>query len=256
MRLLLLVVLLVPTAWSQERGYVRVETNAPDATLYVNGEPSVITGGVLALPPGTVAMLLLAGEADTWDARRATATVGVVPGDTVEVALRVPVRYRITSVPYGAVVVHEAPDGTRHALGTTPLTLDKTTPLAGVLHVEKDGYAAQELVPGATVTNEQSVLLRPLRAEDGAEVIGLGEAQSSRWIDIAAGTLALVGGATAVYFKLRADDVDDRYRDPSSPERGDPALRDEAQRLDTYAAVGLGAMQVGLGVVAVRLVLR
>ncbi|MEM8601315.1 MAG: hypothetical protein AAGF99_15470 [Bacteroidota bacterium] len=257
MRLLALVVLLVAAAplCAQDPGFLRVETNAPDATIYVNGVRSAASQ-VLPVPSGAATVLALVGKADTWDARRAAATVEVAPGDTVVVPLDLPMRYRISSVPYGADVVHEGADGTRTVLGTTPLTLDRTAPLLGALVIQRDGYATQELVPGSDFTNEQSVLLRPLRAEDGAEVIGLMEARPNRWIDVAAGALALAGGATAVYFKLRADDLDDRYRDPSSPDRGDPALRQEAQRLDTYSAVGLGAMQAGLGVIAIRLVLR
>ncbi len=50
--------------------------------------------------------------------------------------------------------------------------------------------------------------------------------------------------------------MDDRYRSPDSPERGDPTLRVEAQRLDRISAGALGVMQVGLGVLAIRLVLR
>ncbi|MEO0741451.1 MAG: hypothetical protein AAF089_07655 [Bacteroidota bacterium] len=257
-RLILLVSFLTaaPT-WAQDVGYVRVETNAPEATFFVNGRHVILTGdGVLEVEPGAIMVLALVGEPDTWDARRASATVHVSAGATVVAKLDLPVRYRITSVPYGATVVHEAPDGTQTQLGATPLSIDRPVQLGGTLRLSKDGYASQQLTPGSGFTNEQSVLLRPLRSEDGAEVIGLMEARPSRWIDVAAGALALAGGATAVYFKLRADDVDDRYRNLGSPERGDPALRDEAQRLDTYSAVGLGAMQVGLGVIAVRLVLR
>ncbi|MEO1074594.1 MAG: hypothetical protein AAFX41_01370 [Bacteroidota bacterium] len=257
-RLFLLVCFLTaaPT-WAQDVGYVRVETNAPEATFFVNGRHVMLTDdGVLEVAPGTIMVLALVGEPDTWDARRASATVDVSAGTTVVAKLDLPIRYRINSVPYGATVVHEAPDGTQTQLGATPLSIDRPVRLDGTLHLDKDGYASQQLAPGSEFTNEQSVLLRPLRAEDGAEVIGLMEARPNRWIDVAAGALALAGGATAVYFKLRADDVDDRYRDPGSPERGDPALRDEAARLDTYSAVGLGAMQVGLGVIAVRLVLR
>lgn len=255
--LLCLGALLLPTAHAQEAGYVRLASNADDARLYVNGTRADWQMDTpLPLAPGAAQFLLLYGEADTWDARRAAQTVQVVPGDTLDVRLDLPVRYRLDSMPYGAEVTHIGADGTTTRLGATPLSFDREEPLTGTLVVAKDGYAEQQLTPGAAFTNVQTVLLRPLRAEDGAEVIGLPAPASRRWIDVAAGTLALAGAATAVYFKLRADDLDDRYRDPFSPERGDPALRTEAQRLDTYSAVGLGAMQVGLGVIAVRLVLR
>ncbi|MEM9998159.1 MAG: hypothetical protein AAF809_10710 [Bacteroidota bacterium] len=255
--LLCLSALLLPTVHAQEVGYVRLATNADDARLYVNGARADWQADApLAFSPGPIHLLLLHGEADTWDARSAAQTLQVVSGDTLDVRLDLPVRYRLDSMPYGAEVTHIGADGTATSLGATPLSFDRAEPLAGTLVIAKEGYAEQELVPGAAFTNAQSVLLRPLRDQGGAEVVGLPPSRSNRWLDVAAGTLALAGAATAVYFKLRADDIDDRYRDPFSPERGDPALRSEAQRLDTYSAVGLGAMQVGIGVLAVRLVLR
>ncbi|MEM0964322.1 MAG: prenyltransferase, partial [Bacteroidota bacterium] len=74
--------------------------------------------------------------------------------------------------------------------------------------------------------------------------------------DLGIGAAALAAGAVAVHFKFRADSVDDRYRSETSPERGDEALLDEALRLDRYSAAALGAMQVGVGVLALRFVLR
>lgn len=240
-----------------DTGAVRIATNAPDASLYVDGTPADWTPGELVpLAPGTRTLLLLLGERETWDARHASVVVDVAAGDTLDVAVDLALRYRIESVPYAAEVLLETEDGARTPLGTTPLTLDRAGPIEGTLVVVKRGYAEQRLEPGRALTNTQSVLLRPLQAEAGAEIVGLPDPAPRRWIDVAAGALALAGATAAVYYKLQADDVDDRYRDPFSPERGDPALRDEARRLDTYSAIGLGAMQVGLGVIAVRLVLR
>ncbi len=76
------------------------------------------------------------------------------------------------------------------------------------------------------------------------------------WLDIGIGAAAVGAGALAIYYKFEADNADDRYRDQLSPDRGDDSFRQEALRLDRLSAVALAGMQVGVGVLAIRFVLR
>src|SRR5690606_5360401 len=262
MRLLAVIALtLLHTAHAQPGppvGYVAVETNAPAARVHLDGR-SVGTAaeGPFAVPPGAVTVQLAESAEASWAPRRAEATVAVREGETTTVRLDLPLRYRVETFPVGAEVRLEH-DGTAEQLGTAPLVIERSTPLEGTLVAEAPGFLPARTVPGDSLDNRLTLLLRPL--EDGAvpETVAGWEPhrRPSRWIDYAAGATALAAAAVAVHFKFQADEYDDRYRTPGSPERGDPRLRAEAERLDGYALAALGAMQVSLGVLAIRFVLR
>lgn len=258
-RLLAVIALsLLGTARAQPVGYVAVATNAPEARVRLDG---LVVGtaveGPFAVAPGTVTVQLAEAAEAAWAPRRAEATVTVREGETATVALRLPLRYRIETFPVGAEV-HLEHDGVAEALGTAPLVLERAAPLAGTLVAEAPGFLPARAAPGDSLTNRVSLILRPLA--DGAvpETVAGWEPhqRSRRWIDYAAGATALAAAAVAIHYKFRADGIDDRYRAVGSAERGDPALKAEAERLDGYALAALGVMQVGLGVLAVRFVLR
>ena len=71
------------------------------------------------------------------------------------------------------------------------------------------------------------------------------------WIDYVAISGAIVAGAVAVHYKMKADSRYDVYG-----QTGDPTLRPEIKRLDTRAGIAVGAMQVGITVFAIRLLGR
>jgi hypothetical protein len=232
---------------------VVVETNLPGAVLYAGDEPlGLAEVGVFALAPGTHVLTLRESEPEAWRPRSAEAEVTVRVGETATVRLDVPTRYRIESFPYGAVVTLEGEHGVQR-LGETPLDVERDGPLEGMLVIEKAGYAAAEQAPGAAADNRYRFVLRPLDYEVGTTEVALGAPDKPNyWIDVAAVGLALGAGALAVHYKFKGDDEYDAY----ARSGGDPALRDDFERYDTYSAIALGAMQVGIGVFAIRLVLR
>jgi hypothetical protein len=63
--------------------------------------------------------------------------------------------------------------------------------------------------------------------------------------------VALAAGIVAVHYKFKGDDLYDEYN-----ETGDPALRNNIDRYDNYSAIALGTMQIGVGVLAFRMVFR
>ena len=247
-------------------GYVLVESAAADVVITLDGEPVAsesVTGGRLVgpLPVGEAALALWPDGRDAWNARRADARVAVRPADTVLVQLRIPARTLVTSVPYGARVSLIEEGQPPVFLGTTPLAHDSATPLAGTLLIEQDGYAAERLVPGGTFTERHAVLLAPmadpaLAAAPGVYTYGDARVRGRRWIDYAAAGLAVAGAATSIYYKFEADRIDDRIRDQVDTLERTAELEDRRRRLDGSALVGLGAMQLGVGVLAVRFVLR
>ncbi len=232
-------------------GRVLVETNLPAGVLSANGALLGVAGdGAFELAPGTYVLALDEPNREAWQPRRAEAEVVVRAGETVSLRLDVPYRYRVESFPYGATVTLEGRDGTR-VLGETPLTVAFEAPLEGDLVVAAPGHRAARQPAGAAADNAYSFVLGPLDPFEAAPEIGLAERRPNVWIDVAAAGLALTAGAVAVYYKQKGDARYDAYA-----RSGDPALRPEFERYDTYSAVALGAMQVGLGVLAVRLVLR
>jgi hypothetical protein len=258
--LLLFIVLVVAAApaGAQAPATLVLETNAPEALVLANG---AVIGRAdeepLYLPEGTVEVVLIE-DAEAWESRRAAATVQVEPGAVVALALDLPVRYRIETMPARATVVLET-EGREEVLGETPLVLDRPEALSGTLVARRPGFLPASLAPGDSLTNRHTLMLRPLEAgarDEAAAGWMPPPRRPNPWIDIAAAGVAIAAAGVAVHYKFQADSVDDRYRNAISPERGDPALKAEAERLDVYSLSALGVMQLGLGVLAVRFVLR
>lgn len=234
-------------------GVLVVETNLPDGELSANGERLGRAGeGRFELAPGSYALVLDEPNREAWRPRRAEASVEIGAGETVALRLDVPTRYRVESFPYGATVALDGADG-EEVLGETPLVAEFDAPLEGELVVRLPGHHEARQPAGAAADNAYTVVLRPFDPSDENAVhVGLEDRREPNvWIDVAAGALALGAGALAVHFKQQGDALYDEYE-----ATGDPALRSDIRRYDTYSAVALGAMQVGLGVLAVRLVLR
>lgn len=255
---LLLMLGTAQTGAAQTSAPALIDTNLPDAVLYADSLRLGRVGEGLVHVPAWARMLRLVPEVDAWSVEPlmrplpASAFEETTGGDTLRLSMRFPYHYAIESVPFGASVYLEE-ENARAELGTTPLVYRAEAPLTGVLVVERQGYGPVRLEPGADVWNREVLVLEPLIPAGVAtvEMDWNPPAPRRRWIDVAALGLAAVGGATAVYYKFKADDRYDVYQ-----ETGDPALRPEIRRYDLYSGVALGAMQVGVGVFALRLVLR
>ncbi|NQV73875.1 hypothetical protein HQ496_12190 [bacterium] len=70
-----------------------------------------------------------------------------------------------------------------------------------------------------------------------------------KWISYTAAGTSVVAGILAIHFRTKADN---RFED--FLESGSPALKKSVQRLDVQSGLALGAMQIGVGVIAFRLV--
>lgn len=213
----------------------------------------VAPGTPVTVPAGRVHVTALT-DVQAWDGPRAEVDIDAVAGDTVRVTLAVPVRYRIESVPLGATVAVAG-----RSVGTTPVNVDLARGATAAATVRLAGYT-DAVAPLGGAGGPIAVVLRPAGAAEGPPlVVRLPTQRSPRvrtWIDVGVGALTLAAGAVAVHYKFRADALDDRYRDPESPERGTESLREEAENLDLRSGLALGAMQVGVGVLALRFILR
>ena len=259
-RVLVLLAVVTAASASAQTGYVRVAPAASAALVVVNGTEAGRPGDVLAVPADSATTVALVEAGAAWDPRRAEVTVSVPADDTLAVGLVLPERYRVETLPLRARVRLDRPDGTAQPLGEAPLAVDLPPGTAGTLVATLDGYSEARLALDGRAGRAITLVLAPDGSAPGTiPVTVLTTERSGRGravIDAAVGALTLAAGAVAVVTKFRADSVDDRYRDPASAERGSEDLRAEAQRLDRLSLVALGAMQVGVGVLAVRLVLR
>ncbi len=239
-------------------GLLSVETNSPDAIVLVGSEAiGIASESPFLLPAGPKQITLVEATTSSWAPRRVTGTVIVTANQTTTLRLNLPVRYRIDSMPPGAEISLEF-EGRREIIGITPLVTDRPDVMDGILVARSRGYMDTEVEAGDSIVNHHMLMMQPLEAgvELDAVTTWIPPRQPRRWIDYAAAGVALAAAGTAIYYKFEADSVDDRYRSPESPERGDPLLKSEAERLDLYSLAALGAMQVGITVLAVRFVLR
>src|SRR5690606_39501099 len=210
MRTLLLVALalfLGTAAGAQDDpvGCVRLVTNAPEARLLVDGEPvERRTDGLVCRPPSDEAVLaLIEARPDAWQPRRAEATVAIAGGDTAEVRLDLPLRYRIETVPVGATVTLETGEGAR-VLGTAPLWFDHDGPLDGSLVAAMPGFLSARMAPGDSLVNRHTLWLRPLvdRAFADAASGWLPPSRSTSWMVYVLAGLAFVSAGIALIYNV------------------------------------------------------
>lgn len=229
--------------------WLGVTSNLPSSLVLVDSAyAGRADGTLLKVPARSRSVVLVPTVVGAWDLPQPRRDLLVAPGDTLYLDMDFPYQYRIDSVPFGAVVSIPGDDG--QMLGTTPLVHSSEEPLRRILLLQKQGYANAEVEPGLEVVNRHSIVLQPITvdaiAEEGVEWSP--RSTKHTWINWAAAGVVLTGGALAVHFKFKADDEYDRYL-----QNGDPDLKERVDRFDRYSYIALGAMQVGIGVLAIRL---
>ncbi|HYE57941.1 MAG TPA: hypothetical protein VD948_05525, partial [Rhodothermales bacterium] len=236
-RLLTLALMALPIASVAQTRLLTVETNALDARVFVD---SVLVGIARQSPFAilqSAQQVALEPPMGSWSVQGAVAPIPV--GASPHVRLDLPYHYRIESQPFDAAVTLESPSGVRTRLGTTPLELVRTRPLAGVLEVAREGYAPTRITPGDEVWNRHVVSLAPL-AEPAREGYAEQYAPRRLWLDVALLGVAVAATAVSVHYKFQADGLFEQYR-----ETGDPELRPRITRLDTKAGIALSVAGAG-----------
>ena len=238
---------------AQQRVVVLIDTNYPEAMLYADSTrlgPARL--GTFLVPAHTRQLRLVSPGGDAWSIAPVEAMLNAVAGDTVTVPLPFPYHYHIETIPFGASAFLKTMDG-RMPLGQTP-TLFKSLEIPdGTFIVERQGYMPEELAPGNEVWNRYLVTMQSLRVDEveSPEEAWRPPPKRRRWIDYSAAAVSVAAGALAIHYKFKADRIDDQYR-----ATGDPELRSRVKDFDTRSAASLGVMQVGLGVLALRFILK
>lgn len=117
--------------------------------------------------------------------------------------------------------------------------------------MELAGFQSAQIEALPDVWNTYRIELGPDEVQIGAGGGELATFRRRRWIDYCAAGLAVAGGVLSVHHKFKADRLDRQYS-----AEADPLLVPRIRRLDNRAALSLGAMQVGLGTLALRFIIR
>jgi len=142
----------------------------------------------------------------------------------------------VRSEPYGACVQYRD-----SILGTTPLILSVTSEIY-LIKLSKRGFK-DEITPLSISGGEISVKLEPVEGSEVSQTSFLAtkkqlEFSSSAYIATGA---AVLSGATAAYFKIRADRFYEDYRRTNSG-----TTLDKVRRLDTISGISLAATEISL----------
>lgn len=232
---------------------ITVETNWPEALVFADslrlGPASLKT---FTVPASASLFRLVPPAGDAWSVEPVAEVLDAAPGDTITLRIDFPYHYQIESLPFGATVIAETPNE-RLQLGRTPLRYQTNAPLTGSLVIERTGYVVQQIKPGQAVWNRYVVTLTPAQhpGPETAEVAWTPPRRRRRWLDYTAAGVAVAASVFSIHQKFKADRLFDEYQ-----QTRDPDLRGRIEAYDTRAIVGLGVMQVGVGVLAVRFALR
>ncbi len=220
---------------------VIVESSIDSADVLLDGKCMGKTPVTLgSLSAGRHEVVVQHPDRTSWLAPVLAESLVVAPGDTQTVHFRFPRRFMISTDPYGAEVL--AADS---IYGRTPLLL--TVPPGkelGTVTLRKDGYDTLTLDPDTLRRGFYRGTLTPVwqRDENREMILGtIGHKRSNTVPLYVTGTLTVVSGIAAAYFKTQADERFAEYN-----RTGDPGLLSQTHRLDTAAGVTLATTQVGL----------
>lgn len=250
------------SALAQPRGAVVVESNLDEALVYVDSLRLGRVGHqIYRVASGRRHLRVAPPAVLDWSVAPIDTVVDVAAADTLHLRLLFPYHYRIETVPFGATVLLEE-EGGRRSLGRAPVRYVSRQPLSGTMVIDEPGYVIERFSPGQDVWNVHRITLEPTEpAVTASERIAWQPPEQQRWwIDATALGLAAAATVVSVHYKFKADRLEEaRERDCSGEAFGPrcaPRVADQIHEYDRIAAWSLGAAQVGVGVFALRLILR
>lgn len=216
---------------------LHINTYPPGAIVFVDGDsvgisPVTLTG----LSPGIVRIRILSPDVKNWLADPVVDSVSLGEGRDVSRTYSLARKYLIITSPSSAEVWKGD-----SVLGQTPLVIGGDWKH---LEVRKKGYASVPLAESFPERGIISLNLKRLWDSPTTEeppILGQDEDGSSLPLYLS-GAAAILSGATAAYFKVKADNEYSNYL-----RSGNKAALDEVNRLDTAAAIALVATQVSMG---------
>jgi hypothetical protein len=223
------------------RQAILILSSSPDsAWVYLGAKLAGRTPCTLMIDTPSVQYLrLLHPDRENWLTGSVFDTLRCAPGDTVVRRYALDRWTMVTSSPPGAEVFHGD-----SLVGTTPLLVPPgRVPPDALIHLRKRGYDPAIAQMGG---GRRGILSVPLMAshDPGAEPdqsLLPHSAPSSLRLYLSGGG-AVIAGAAAAYFKVKADNRNSDYL-----ATGDPVLASERDRFDRASGVFLAAAQVSIG---------
>ncbi len=224
-------------------GIITISTDPPGADLYVD---SVFVGKTplkdFRIAEGTHLVRAFYPSVFAWNAIVVPESVMVLRGAHLEKQIDLGEVISIQSDPPDGIVVYRG-----RILGETPLFTRLSSPLAGDLRIEREGFDSLQ-VP---VSEIQKGLVRvKLRAKNGmaGSVPGDGLAlaengATDHWLTYASGATMIVSGVASAYLKDRANRHFDAYS-----LTGSPADLSRTRTLDRQAAATLILSEISFAV--------
>ncbi len=215
---------------------ISIDTNPQGAVVFINGDsvgisPVTVTG----IPAGKVRIRILPPDFKNWLAEPVIDSLSIQEGTTVSRSYGLARKHLILTSPSGAQVLLGD-----SVVGLTPLVIRGDWKH---MEVRKKGYAS---APLDGIMPERGIISLNLKESwDGepseSPIISSDEDGSSLRLYLS-GAATILSGATAAYFKVKADN---KYSDYLRS--GSNSALDEVNRLDTAAAIALVATQVSMG---------
>lgn len=194
------------------------------------------------VPEGRHTVCVLLPDGRRWIADAVCETVYVKEAFRLQV--RLPRTITITSEPYGATVIYKD-----SILGNTPLLVSMQDD-AGVLRLAKEGYHDVTVMFDPSVSVFHGILKLKETPAEHARWLYLEKEESQTIIPVVVSvSSAVLAGAMAAYWKLRADDVYKEYQ-----RTGDTGRLHRVHNLDLASGIALGLSQVSLAFLTYLLV--
>lgn len=228
---------------ADEDGYLMLETKHEGLEVKIDGRFIGITPlGYIALPPGLHKVRISPPLPGNWLDAGWLENVRVSPADTLRVPVVFETSYSIRSTPYAAKVLLDTDE-----IGQTPIFFKLFENERKYVTLLKHGFADTTFAVGLAEKRFFDIKLKR-RVEDieisrAAINDKLRNSSQSKLRLYAAGGLALVSGALALYFRGKGNGRYDRYRSTGEPGAADRFFAD-AKRYDRFAAAAFGVFQV------------
>jgi hypothetical protein len=224
---------------------VTITSNLPNSRVLID---SVDVGMVplenYGLTEGRHTVCVVSGNDRHWITNAECRTIEAKEG--LQVHMRFPRSIRVTSEPYGSSVVY------RDTIqGETPSLLWIPEDV-GTVRLTKEGYEEVALIFDGSTSALHGVLKPKETVIDGTAFLYLEKEESQTALPVVISvSSAVLSGALAAHWKLRADNL---YRDYQRT--GDPANLNQIHQLDVASGIALGVSQLSLAFLTYVLISR
>jgi len=223
---------------------ITIITNPDSALVILDSTRQGATPLTFSTTPGWHSLTLSHPDISNWLTSTIRDSIFLTPGEHKTLRYAFEKRYLITSEPFNATVLLGD-----SIIGLTPLLVsEREVNDRGDLTLRKPGFEERTVSALSAHRGILQVTLQNDWQRNGYdETLLKNSARSDRALlpMYVAGAATVLFGATAAYFKIKADDRFDSYL-----QTGNPALLDQTRRMDTGAAIALIATQASAGLLA------